>query len=170
MLTHSHLVFDHQLSVYHQSTTMPTADPPPLSDPPSLVSTPLSILAGTSSGVTKLALGFPLDTAKVLLQTAPKGTYASRFTTLDCLRRTTLDHGVRGLYRGGSVPAVGWVVTDGVLLGVLWQIRYSLFDKGKGRCTESDPHWDGCNFDEGADRRLSLSGHFLAGAMAGAAV
>lgn len=49
-------------------------------------------------------VGHPLDTMKVRLQTAPKGTYNGM---VDCFKQTLKADGVPGLYKGMTAPLIG---------------------------------------------------------------
>lgn len=161
-------------------TFSPSLLPPPSSSTTFLPTTAayLSVLSGTSSGLTKLVLGYPLDLAKTLLQTTPPSSFRpGRFATARALTTTVKTHGVRGLYVGATIPAVGWSTIDGLMLGALWESRRWLFDGGKGRLTEADPVWwmeggvrVGEGVTEGDGRRLTLWGHLLAGSIGGACV
>ncbi|KAK4705301.1 hypothetical protein P7C70_g910, partial [Phenoliferia sp. Uapishka_3] len=96
----------------------------------------------------------PFDTIKLRLQCSPPSTYLG---PLDCLLRTIRLEGPRALYKGASPPAVGWAVSDAVLLGSLHNYRLWLEKLETG----------GKEKDGGTGQRLSLGGHMLAGAMAG---
>lgn len=155
------------------------------SQPDSQSTTLTSLLPGTSSGIVKHLLGFPLgnslplpyhlgkelaltssilsDTLKVLLQSNHSNTYSSRFPAFQALRQTVSQHGITGLYRGGSLPCLAWTATDGLLYGILWQGRKTLFGNGWGWWTEPGVR-------PGEERRLKLQGHFLAGSIAGLSV
>lgn len=126
----------------------------------------LSFLAGTSAGVTKFALGYPLDTLKVLLQTSPRSAFPPPFSTPKAFVRTLQDHGIKGLYRGGTLPLVGWACTDGLMLGVMKELRKELYAGGQGIFTEADPR-SRRHGEIGDARRLTLTGHLLAGSGAG---
>ncbi|KAG0150970.1 hypothetical protein CROQUDRAFT_668293 [Cronartium quercuum f. sp. fusiforme G11] len=104
-------------------------------------------LAGSLSGLTKLAVGHPFDTIKLRLQCTPPGHYAG---PLDCLVQTVHKEGPRALYKGASPPAFGWAISDAVLMGSLDRYRSWL-----GTSTGGDPI------------PLSIASHGLAGMMAG---
>ncbi|GAA6014295.1 hypothetical protein JCM11491_005029 [Sporobolomyces phaffii] len=122
--------------------------------------------AGTLSGLSKLAIGHPFDTIKVRMQCSKPGTYTG---PLQCLIDTVKGEGPRALYKGASPPAVGWAISDSMLMGSLHQYRLLLAsietrsnsrDEGvvSGQATSSG--------DEPA-LGLSLPGHFASGMMAG---
>ncbi|KAH3681333.1 hypothetical protein WICPIJ_007686 [Wickerhamomyces pijperi] len=105
----------------------------------------IGYLAGTFSGLAKNAVGHPLDTIKVRLQTT-----STQFTgPLDCVRKTYATQGVKGFYLGFTPPLVGWVVMDSVMLGSLHNYRRIIKQ----------------NFYNGES--LDLKGHVAAGVMAG---
>lgn len=87
------------------------------------------------------------------MQCAPRGYYKG---AADCLLQTVRREGPLALYKGASVPAVSWGITDSILMGSLHNYRACL--KGWGVLTEPAP---------GGDTRLSIRGHALAGLMAG---
>jgi solute carrier family 25 carnitine/acylcarnitine transporter 20/29 len=61
------------------------------------------ICAGTIAGIAQVAVGHPLDTIKVRLQTGD-----GHFRSVgDCLRRTVAREGVAGLYKGAASPLAG---------------------------------------------------------------
>ncbi|CAK9787390.1 mitochondrial carrier protein [Cutaneotrichosporon oleaginosum] len=109
--------------------------------------------AGILSGWTKLIVGHPFDTIKTRLQCAPPGTFNGAW---DCLVKTVTKEGPRAVYKGASVPAISWGITDSILMGSLHNYRAYLKDAGL-----SEPTPDG----EG--RRLTLLGHSIAGLFAG---
>jgi len=61
-------------------------------------------LSGGCGGMSLVFVGHPLDTMKVRLQTAPKGTYTGM---IDCFQKTIKADGVRGLYKGMTAPMIG---------------------------------------------------------------
>ena len=74
-----------------------------------------------------------------------------RFTgPMDCLKQTVKLEGLRGLYKGGTPPLVGWGIIDSLMWGSLIQYRILL------QSLQSDP-----------SQPLSIPAHFLAGGMAG---
>ncbi|KAH9950431.1 mitochondrial carrier [Amylocystis lapponica] len=110
-------------------------------------------LAGTGSGLTKVAVGHGFDTVKIRIQCSPPGTYRG---AIDCLIQTIRNESIFALYKGATPPAVGWAAIDSVLLGSLHNYRLFLI---RHEFTEPVP---------GADtRRLTLAGHGLAGLCAG---
>ena len=106
------------------------------------------ILSGTASGVTKMAVGHPFDTIKVRMQT--EGGHGRFSGSLDCLRQTLRNEGLRALYKGATPPLVGWGLIDSLLWGSLVQYRRILHS---WQADQSQP--------------LSLPGHFVAGGAAG---
>jgi solute carrier family 25 carnitine/acylcarnitine transporter 20/29 len=67
-------------------------------------------ICGGFGGICTVVVGHPLDTIKVRLQTMPipkpgeKPLYAG---TLDCLKTTVKNEGIRGLYKGMGAPLLG---------------------------------------------------------------
>ncbi|WVO14819.1 hypothetical protein L204_102458 [Cryptococcus depauperatus] len=113
----------------------------------------IGFAAGICSGWTKLIVGHPFDTLKTRLQCAPPGTFNGAW---ECLTKTVSKEGPRALYKGASIPAVSWGITDSVLMGSLHNYRVFLMNHGLG---ENIPNGDG--------QRLSLVGHSVAGLFAG---
>jgi len=66
-------------------------------------------------------VGHPLDTMKVRLQTAPKGTYTGM---VDCFKKTIKADGVLGLYKGMTAPLIG--------ITPIFAIYFMGYDMGKG--------------------------------------
>lgn len=62
----------------------------------------------------QLIIGHPFDTIKTRMQVSPHAAYGG---AIDCLVKTVRFEGFRKLYAGASVPALGWSVTDGILMG-----------------------------------------------------
>ncbi|KAL7418878.1 hypothetical protein Q5752_006562 [Cryptotrichosporon argae] len=114
----------------------------------------IGFAAGICSGWTKLVVGHPFDTIKTRLQCTPPGTYNGAW---NCFTTTMSKEGARALYKGASVPAVSWGITDSILMGSLHNYRAWLLAHGLG---ERTPSLDG-------KQRLSLAGHSLAGLFAG---
>ena len=79
-------------------------------------------VGGTVSGLTKLLVGHPFDTVKIRLQCDP-GRYAG---PIACLRSLVRHESVWAVYKGCVPPAIGWMVTDSVLLGSLHTYRRML--------------------------------------------
>ena len=105
---------------------------------------------GITSGLTKLVVGHPFDTIKVRLQCSPYGTYKG---PMDCVVQLARRESLRAIYKGGSVPAVGWAITDSILMGSLHAYRLGL-----SRLT---------GVGEGTGKRLPTHLHALAGLGAG---
>ncbi|KAK9363842.1 mitochondrial carrier domain-containing protein [Lipomyces starkeyi] len=76
----------------------------------------IGFVAGIFSGVTKLFVGYPSDTIKVRLQTAPANQFRG---PLDCFLQSTRKEGFRGLYKGAAPPLLGWMVMDSVFVAAL---------------------------------------------------
>lgn len=107
-------------------------------------------LAGVASGLTKLTIGHPFDSLKVRIQVSPIGTYRG---FVDCFLQLARKEGLLGLYKGASPPAVGWAISDSILLGTLHNLRL-LFSR-----------WTGTAGDTG--KPLPVQYHALAGLGAG---
>ena len=77
----------------------------------------LEFLAGCIGGCAGVAVGHPLDTVKVRLQTQDplnpkfKGTW-------DCIAQTIKSESVRGLYKGMSSPMAGVAVVNALVFGI----------------------------------------------------
>lgn len=68
------------------------------------------LVAGGAGGVCLVLAGHPMDTIKVRIQTmpTPKPGDPPMFTgTIDCVRRTLTNEGIRGFYRGMLAPLIG---------------------------------------------------------------
>ncbi|KAJ2837240.1 hypothetical protein J3B02_006441, partial [Coemansia erecta] len=85
--------------------------------------------AGIASGATKLFVGHPFDTVKIRCQV--EGGHGRFKGPLDCLFSTVRQEGPRALYKGASIPLVGWAVMDAVQLGSLSNYRLLLQDNNK---------------------------------------
>ncbi|WVO15542.1 hypothetical protein L204_103202 [Cryptococcus depauperatus] len=109
--------------------------------------------AGILSGWTKLVVGHPFDTLKTRLQCSLSGTFVG---TWDCFVKTVSREGSRALYKGASIPALSWPVTDALLMGSVHNYRAFLLSHGLG---ERVPGSD--------QQRLSILGHTIAGLFAG---
>jgi solute carrier family 25 carnitine/acylcarnitine transporter 20/29 len=105
---------------------------------------------GITSGLTKLMVGHPFDTIKVRQQTSAPGTYKG---PIDCLVQLVRKESLLGLYKGASPPAVGWMITDSILMGSLHTYRIAL------------SRWSGTG--EGSGKRLPTYLHAVAGLGAG---
>ena len=57
-----------------------------------------------------MVVGHPFDTIKTLLQTAPSNYYTS---SIDCLKRTVNQEGLKGLYKGIGSPLMGQMFLRG---------------------------------------------------------
>ena len=70
------------------------------------------------------AAGYPFDSVKVRLQASQRGTYSG---PADCFRHILRSEGIRGLYRGLSVPLVGGIVETGMapqaMVGCMCTVR-----------------------------------------------
>ncbi|KAJ1988821.1 hypothetical protein GGI25_005327 [Coemansia spiralis] len=85
--------------------------------------------AGIASGATKLFVGHPFDTVKIRCQV--EGGHGRFKGPLDCLLNTVRQEGPRALYKGASIPLVGWAVMDAVQLGSLSNYRLLLQNNNK---------------------------------------
>ncbi|KAJ1860339.1 hypothetical protein LPJ73_001411 [Coemansia sp. RSA 2703] len=85
--------------------------------------------AGIASGATKLFVGHPFDTVKIRCQV--EGGHGRFKGPLDCLINTVRQEGPRALYKGASIPLVGWAVMDAVQLGSLSNYRLLLQGNNK---------------------------------------
>lgn len=84
------------------------------------------------------------------MQITPVGTYRGPF---DCFLQLARKEGLLGLYKGASPPAVGWAISDSILLGTLHNLRL-FFSR-----------WTGTAGDTGI--ALPVQYHALAGLGAG---
>ncbi|WVR03445.1 hypothetical protein IAU60_000436 [Kwoniella sp. DSM 27419] len=114
----------------------------------------IGFAAGICSGWTKLIVGHPFDTIKTRLQCTPPGQFEGAW---HCFKATVSKEGPRALYKGASVPAVAWGITDSILMGSLHNYRAILLRHG---FTER-------NAGGAEGQRLSLLGHSVAGLFAG---
>ncbi|KAK4688027.1 hypothetical protein P7C73_g2087, partial [Tremellales sp. Uapishka_1] len=121
--------------------------------------------AGLASGWTKLVVGHPFDTIKTVyvaddraqpstVQCAPPTMYRG---AIDCFQSTVSKEGFRALYKGASVPAVAWGITDSILMGSLH--NYRAYFAAHGYFLEKR--------NVGSGERLSILGHSIAGLCAG---
>nr|XP_018266621.1 solute carrier family 25 (mitochondrial carnitine/acylcarnitine transporter), member 20/29 [Kwoniella dejecticola CBS 10117]OBR88779.1 solute carrier family 25 (mitochondrial carnitine/acylcarnitine transporter), member 20/29 [Kwoniella dejecticola CBS 10117] len=113
----------------------------------------IGFAAGICSGWTKLVVGHPFDTIKTRLQCTPTGTFNGAW---DCFTKTISKEGPRALYKGASVPAVSWGITDSILMGSLHNYRAVLLRHGFAERTLKRD-----------SERLSILGHSVAGLFAG---
>ncbi|ORY25178.1 mitochondrial carrier domain-containing protein [Naematelia encephala] len=124
---------------------------PPDSDPDDELSTDLAEIA-TESETKKH------DPLRRLVQCSPPGRFQGAW---QCFTWTVSKEGPRALYKGASVPAVAWGITDSILMGSLH--NYRAFLKAHG-FAERIPG----TIDIGAKgERLSILGHSTAGLFAG---
>lgn len=102
----------------------------------------MDFFAGCLGGCAGVAVGYPLDTVKVKLQTdcAKNPTYRG---TWHCFQHILKQEGVRGMYKGMSSPMAGVAAVNGIVFGVHGNIIKRV----------SDPD--------------ALRTHFLSGAAAG---
>ncbi|XP_049851924.1 uncharacterized protein LOC126328065 [Schistocerca gregaria] len=61
-------------------------------------------LAGTVAGWAQVLVGQPFDTVKVRLQTASEAKYSG---SMDCVKKILVNEGIRGFYKGTTVPLIG---------------------------------------------------------------
>uniref|UniRef100_A0A4W3JQ14 Mitochondrial carnitine/acylcarnitine carrier protein n=1 Tax=Callorhinchus milii TaxID=7868 RepID=A0A4W3JQ14_CALMI len=76
----------------------------------SRISPAKNFFAGGFGGMCLVLAGHPLDTIKVRLQTQPKslpGQSPMFKGTFDCFRKTLVQEGFRGLYKGMAAPIIG---------------------------------------------------------------
>ncbi|XP_040263155.1 LOW QUALITY PROTEIN: mitochondrial carnitine/acylcarnitine carrier protein [Bufo bufo] len=69
-----------------------------------------NFFAGGFGGVCLVFVGHPLDTIKVRIQTQPKpgpGQLPLYSGTFDCFKKTLVNEGIKGLYRGMAAPIIG---------------------------------------------------------------
>ncbi|KAJ2726809.1 hypothetical protein GGI07_000320 [Coemansia sp. Benny D115] len=85
--------------------------------------------AGIASGATKLFVGHPFDTVKIRCQI--EGAHGRFKGPLDCLISTVRQEGPRALYKGASIPLIGWAAMDAVQLGSLSNYRLLLQGNNK---------------------------------------
>ncbi|KAK4050888.1 hypothetical protein OIV83_003310 [Microbotryomycetes sp. JL201] len=112
--------------------------------------------AGVFSGGTKLLVGHPWDTIKTRLQCSREFQ-----GPLDALKRTVKGEGWRALYKGATPPAVGWAIMslDDLLFVYCTDYRLIL-SRMEARARGEFVKEDGVT-------KLSLTGHALAGTLAG---
>ena len=76
-----------------------------------------SFLAGWMGGIGNLVVGHPFDTVKVLMQSAPPGTYKN---SLDCVQTLIRKEGPFAVYKGVRAPMTG--------VGVVFAIYFFAYD------------------------------------------
>lgn len=64
----------------------------------------MEYVSGVAGGVAVVCVGHPFDTCKTRMQTAPDGFYKN---TVDCVRKTYGQEGLRGFYAGVLSPLFG---------------------------------------------------------------
>jgi hypothetical protein len=86
------------------------------------------IAFGSFAGVVGKVIEYPFDTVKVRLQAQPD-VGGLRYTgPLDCFRQALKSDGVRGLYRGLSVPLLGAAAeTSSLFFSVCSAVQFYLF-------------------------------------------
>lgn len=85
-------------------------------------------VAGCVGGCAGVAVGHPLDTIKVRIQT--QDSLNPRYKgTFDCFRQTIKNESIRGLYKGMSSPMFGVSLVNAVVFGVHGNIVKRLKDK-----------------------------------------
>ncbi|KAK4047197.1 hypothetical protein OIO90_006260 [Microbotryomycetes sp. JL221] len=137
------------------STSIPTTTTVASSDP-SAKERMKGFMAGVASGATKLAVGHPFDTVILSLMLQCSTEFKG---PLDALQRTIKGEGLRALYKGATPPAVGWAISDATLLGSLHNYRLILARmeaRSRGEFVKED-----------GVTKLSLTGHTIAGVLAG---
>jgi solute carrier family 25 (mitochondrial carnitine/acylcarnitine transporter), member 20/29 len=109
----------------------------------------IDILSGTMGGVAQVAVGHPLDTVRVRLQTSNR--YAGM---TECMMRTFREEGFRGLYRGATSPLLGGALHNANIF----------FTYGQSK------RFVGLMSGQVPGERLSVCNTFWAGALAGLGV
>lgn len=94
------------------------------------------------SGMAGVAVGHPLDTVKVHLQTQD-AVHVKYRGTVDCLRSLLAKEGIRGIYKGVSSPLLGVAGINAIVFGIYGNVQKRM----------TDPN--------------SLQSHAIAGAVAG---
>lgn len=82
----------------------------------------MRFVAGTASGAALVVVGHPLDTLRVLLQTAPPSTARESLPALSA--RLLRTEGPLGFYRGFAPP----LVLTGLVNTVLWGLQFTITD------------------------------------------
>ncbi len=122
----------------------------------------IDCVAGTCAGVAQVAIGHPLDTLKVRVQSAGQvvrgggggGGGDGLSTPTQALRTTLRREGVRGLYKGAASPLCGAMLQNAAAF-LFWGVS----KKAVARACPADT--------EGAGRRLSVPGLVKAGLLVG---
>eukprot|EP00455_Lapot_gusevi_P019860 TRINITY_DN2113_c0_g1_i2.p1 TRINITY_DN2113_c0_g1~~TRINITY_DN2113_c0_g1_i2.p1 ORF type:complete len:289 (+),score=49.64 TRINITY_DN2113_c0_g1_i2:69-935(+) len=72
------------------------------------------IISGSAAGIAALFVVYPLDTLRTRLQTS------GRFSgPLDCAKKTLLEEGARGFYKGLMSPLFGQILYKSIIFGTL---------------------------------------------------
>lgn len=80
-----------------------------------------SFISGTCSGIAKCIVGHPFDTIKVRMQTEGfHGRFGGSFHTLS---KTISEEGIFAIYKGASLPMIGWGTIDSFLWFGLMESR-----------------------------------------------
>ena len=78
-----------------------------------------SMIGGMFGGIAKCLVGHPFDTLKVRMQTEG---FSGRFKgSLHTLKRTVTEEGILAVYKGASLPMVGWSIMDTFLCYVMFK-------------------------------------------------
>lgn len=72
-----------------------------------------------------VAVGHPLDTVKVHLQTQDTK-YPKYKGTVDCLRSLLVKNGIKGVYRGVSSPLVGVAGINAIVFGIYGNVQRNM--------------------------------------------
>eukprot|EP00514_Thraustochytrium_sp_LLF1b_P008990 CAMPEP_0184551396 /NCGR_PEP_ID=MMETSP0199_2-20130426/24892_1 /TAXON_ID=1112570 /ORGANISM="Thraustochytrium sp., Strain LLF1b" /LENGTH=287 /DNA_ID=CAMNT_0026946553 /DNA_START=59 /DNA_END=922 /DNA_ORIENTATION=- len=108
----------------------------------------IDLFSGTTGGLAQVAVGHPLDTVKVMLQTQkPDANGKVRYAgMMDCFKQTLASDGFKGLYRGAASPLIGAMLHNAAL--------FFSFGKAKHLFGADEPN-------------APLHSFFLSGALAG---
>lgn len=74
-----------------------------------------------------VAVGHPLDTVKVHLQTQD-ATNLKYKGTMDCLRSLVAKEGIRGVYRGVTSPLLGVAGINAIVFGIYGNVQKRMID------------------------------------------
>ena len=99
------------------------------------------ILAGSFSGFVCKIGEYPLDTVKVLVQTAPKGTYDG---PIDCLTKTVRNNGFLTLYQGLTAPLLGSMLECATLFFAFGAVKDALGVPQRETLEDRVPMWKYC--------------------------
>lgn len=126
-----HSIFLAKYAPQAEASRQQMARPSPVEKAPPSIGVDLT--AGTSAGIAQLIVGHPFDTVKVKLQnmSRPAPGEAPAYTSaIDCARKTVVNEGPAGLYRGITAPMAFVAVFNAVLFAANSTMRKLI---GKGR-------------------------------------